>query len=116
MISGENLSFVYMMIASVSLLFTISLFCPDLLVEDGFLESLGAAGFAAASLLAVDVAFRKSVFVTSIERSILVATSGLSLMLFLSEISFGARILDIQMPQMRGGGEFDGGHDIAIVT
>jgi hypothetical protein len=50
------------------------------------------------------------------ERSILLGTSGLSLILFLIEISFGARILDIRMPQMSGGGEFDGGHDIVIVV
>lgn len=52
---------------------------------------------------------------TFTERSLLVGTSGLSLLLFLSEISFGARIFDIQMPQMSGGGEFDGGHDIVMV-
>lgn len=38
------------------------------------------------------------------------------MLLALSEISFGARIFDIEMPQMHGGGEFDGGHDIVIVV
>jgi hypothetical protein len=53
---------------------------------------------------------------TLAERRILVGTSALSLVLFLSEISFGARIFGIQMPQMSGGGEFDGGHDIVILV
>ncbi|RCS24200.1 hypothetical protein DUT91_07755 [Phyllobacterium salinisoli] len=112
--SRENQVFICVVVACVILLFTIGLSRPDLLVEDGIGESLGAAGFAAASLLALRAAF-KSAFVTSTERSILVGTSGLSLILFLSEISFGARIFGLQMPQMSGGGEFDGGHDIIIL-
>ncbi|WP_132549812.1 hypothetical protein [Rhizobium azibense] len=78
-------------------------------------KAWGAAGFAAASLLAFGAAFRNGAFVTSLERSVLVGTSGLSLILLLSEISFRARIFDLQMPQMSGGGEFDGGHDIVIL-
>ncbi|MFC0012078.1 hypothetical protein [Devosia nitrariae] len=101
--------------AGVILLFTIGLSRHDWLVEDGPVESLGAAGFAAASLLALSTAFRKSVLLTGTERRLLVGTGGLSLIVFLSEISFGARIFGIQMPPMRGGGEFDGGHDIVIV-
>ncbi|WP_407867116.1 hypothetical protein [Phyllobacterium phragmitis] len=115
MISRENLAFISATSAGVILLFTIGLSRPDLLAEDGLVENLGAAGFAAAALLALSTALRKSAFLIITERNMLVGTSGLSLMLFLSEISFGARIFDIQMPQMRGGGEFDGGHDIIIV-
>ena len=36
----------------------------------------------------------------------------LSLFCALDEISWGARMFDLQMPQMQGGGEFDGVHDI----
>jgi hypothetical protein len=114
MIGGENLAFFCVVVAGASLLFTIGLFNPGLLVEDGFLEGLTAAIFAAATLLAFAAAFRKNTFVTSTERGVLVETSGLSLVLFLSEISFSARIFDVHMPQMSGGGEFDGGHDSAI--
>ncbi|MBY5838810.1 hypothetical protein J3P71_35510 (plasmid) [Rhizobium leguminosarum] len=115
LMSRENLAFVCAVLAGVILLFTVGLSRPDLLVEDGLVESLSAAGFAATSLLALGAALRRSAFVTSTERSILVSTGVLSLVLFLSEISFGARIFDIQMPQMNGGGEFDGGHDIVII-
>lgn len=115
MMSRENLAFIAATFPGVVLLFTIGLSRPDLLVEDGLVENLGAAGFSAASLLALSTALRRGAFLTPTERSILVGTSGLSLILFLSEISFGARIFDIQMPQMSGGGEFDGGHDIVIV-
>jgi hypothetical protein len=115
MMSLENLAFISTVAGGVILLFTIGLSRPDLVVEDGIVESLGATGFAGASLLALSTAFRRRAFLTFTRRNILFATSGLSLMLFLSEISFGARILDLQMPQMSGGGEFDGGHDIVIV-
>ena len=114
MMSRENLVFIVATFAGVILFFIIGLSRPDLLVEDGFVENLGAAGFAAASLLALSTALLSD-FPTFAERNILVGTSVLSLILFLSEISFGARIFDIQMPQMSGGGEFDGGHDIVVV-
>jgi hypothetical protein len=113
--SRENLAFICTVLACVIVLFTIGLFRPSLLVEDGFVENLSAAGFAAASLLALATARRNSAVLTFPERGILLGTGGLSLILFLSEISFGARIFDIRMSQMRGGGEFDGGHDIVIV-
>lgn len=115
MMSRENLAFIAAMPAGVILLFTIGLSRHDLLVEDGPVESLSAAGFAAVSVLALSTALRKGVFLTVPERRLLVGTSGLTLILFLSEISFGARIFYIQMPPMRGGGEFDGGHDIITV-
>jgi hypothetical protein len=115
MISRENLAFISATFIAVVLLFIIGLSRPDWLVEDGLVETMGAMSFAAAALLALGAALRKSAVLTLTERSLLVGTSGLSLLLFLSEISFGARIFDIQMPQMSGGGEFDGGHDIVMV-
>lgn len=99
----------------VVLFFTIGLSRPDLFVEDGLVENLSALGFAAAALFALGTALLRPVSLTFAERSILFAVSGLSLLLFLSEISFGARIFHIQMPRMSGGGEFDGGHDILIL-
>lgn len=102
-------------VAGVALLFMVGLSRPDLLVEDGAVENLSAAGFAAASTLALSAALLGRVSLTFRDRGILAATGGLSLLLFLSEISFGARIFDTQMPRMRGGGEFDGGHDIVIL-
>jgi hypothetical protein len=113
--SRENMAFFVATSAGVVLLFTIGLARHDLLAEDGLVENLGAAGFAAGSLLALSTALRKSVLLTVTERRLLLGTGGLSMILFLSEISFGARIFGTQMPPMRGGGEFDGGHDIIIV-
>lgn len=115
MMSRENLAFIAALSACVTLLFTIGLGRHDWLVEDGLVETLGAAGFAAGALLALTTALRKSVSLTLTEMRLLVATGGLSMILFLSEISFGARIFGIQMPPMSGGGEFDGGHDIVTV-
>ncbi|WEX86619.1 hypothetical protein PZN02_002920 [Sinorhizobium garamanticum] len=114
--SRENVAFVCSVAAGVALLFMIGLSRPDLLVEDNLVESLGALGFATASLLALGTAIRRRASLSSTEKSILVGTSGLCSILFLSEISFGARMLRLQMPTMRGGGEFDGGHDIVIVA
>lgn len=113
--SRENAVFAAATFTGVVLLFTIGLSRPDLFVEDGLVENLSAVGFAAAALFALGTAILSPVSLTFAERSILVGASGLSLLLFLSEISFGARIFDIQMPQMSGGGEFDGGHDIVIL-
>ncbi|MDK1389970.1 hypothetical protein ILFOPFJJ_06651 [Ensifer psoraleae] len=114
--SRENVAFVCSVAAGVALLFIIGLSRPDLLVEDHLVESLGALGFATAALLALGTAIRRRACLSSTEKSILAGTSGLCSILFLSEISFGARMFNLQMPEMRGGGEFDGGHDIVIVA
>jgi hypothetical protein len=113
--SRENAAFAAATFTGVVLFFTLGLSRPDLFVEDGLVENLSAAGFAAAALFALGTALLRPVSLTFTERSILLAVSGLSLLLFLSEISFGARIFSIQMPRMSGGGEFDGGHDILIL-
>lgn len=112
----ENAVFAAATFTGVALLFTIGLSRPDLFVEDGLVENLSALGFAAAALLALGTAFLRPVPLTFAERSVLFGVSGLSLLLFLSEISFGARIFHIQMPRMDGGGEFDGGHDVIILV
>ena len=112
----ENAVFAAATFTGVALLFTIGLSRPDLFVEDGLVENLSALGFAAAALLALGTALLRPVPMTFAERSVLFGVSGLSLLLFLSEISFGARIFHIQMPRMDGGGEFDGGHDVIILV
>jgi hypothetical protein len=114
--SRENAVFAAATFTCVVLLFTAGLSRPALFVEDGLVENLSAAGFAAAALFALGTALLRPVSVTFAERSILFGVSGLSMLLFLSEISFGARIVHIQMPRMSGGGEFDGGHDIVILV
>ena len=113
--SRENAVFAAATFTGVVLFFTLGLSRPDLFIEDGLVENLSAAGFAAAALFALGTALLRPVSMTFAERIILFGVSGLSLLLFLSEISFGARIFHIQMPRMSGGGEFDGGHDILIL-
>lgn len=39
----------------------------------------------------------------------------LSAICALDEISWGARLFDMQMPEMQGGGEFDGIHDVFVI-
>jgi hypothetical protein len=113
--SRENAVFAAATFTGVALLFTFGLSGPGLFVEDGLVENLSALGFAVAALFALSAALLGPASTTFAERSILFGVSGLSLVLFLSEISFGARIFHIQMPRMSGGGEFDGGHDVVIL-
>jgi hypothetical protein len=49
-------------------------------------------------------------------RVLLLIASSLGLLGFLDEISFGARLFGWSMPEMAGGGEFDGAHDLVILT
>ncbi len=100
--------------AIVCLLFFAALVRPSIMREDSLVESASAALFLFASLLAFwtlatgDVAFKRDV-------RMLLGVSLFSLLLFLSEVSFGARFFDFEMPPIEGGGQFDGGHDIAII-
>jgi hypothetical protein len=114
--SRKNLAFACATIAGVILLFAAGILQPHVVVEDNLVESSGAVLFAVACLLALDTALRKRASMSSNEKKMLVGTSGLCLLLFLSEISFGARLFDLQMPKMHGGGEFDGGHDVVILS
>ncbi|TCN22768.1 hypothetical protein [Sinorhizobium americanum] len=112
----ENFASAGAVAAGVIVLFIIGVSRPHLLVEDNLVESAGALIFAVACVLALDTAARKRVLLSSKERIMLVGTSGLCLVLFLSEISFGARLFGLPMPILPGGGEFDGGHDVVILT
>ncbi len=47
---------------------------------------------------------------------LLPAAASLGLLGFLDEVSFGARYFGWSMPEMPGGGEFDGAHDLVILT
>jgi hypothetical protein len=115
-ISRNNFAFAAAAGCVVILLFTLGLSFPPLLVEDGPVEDLSAAGFFIAAVLAFGIVMRGNIRLTPAERTVLFAAGILSLLLFLSEISFGARLLHIRMPKMKGGGEFDGGHDIVILV
>ena len=81
--------------------------------EDRAVETATALFFLAASIvgLALLIAPRSQSY-----RAILVMASGLGLLAFLDEISFGARLLGWSMPKLYGGGEFDGAHDLVILA
>lgn len=100
--------------ALICLLFFAGLIRPSIMVEDGPVESASAALFLFASLLAFwTLATRELARKRDVR--LLLGVSLFSLLLFLSEVSFGARFFDFEMPPMEGGGQFDGGHDIAII-
>jgi|GEM_PF-2206149 len=79
--------------------------------EDGIVEGASAAAYAFAAALAGYALYtgaRK-------DKAILVVISLLSLICFLDEISWGARIFELQPPEMRGGIAFDGMHDVIML-
>ncbi|MEL6594959.1 MAG: hypothetical protein AAFQ47_03405 [Pseudomonadota bacterium] len=100
---------------SVCLVFGAGLLRPSLASEDGPIENASAILFLFGSLMGtwhLLAPYR----ISALDRGLILTTTLLSLLFFLSEISFGARYFDLEMPKMEGGGEFDGGHDIVIVV
>jgi hypothetical protein len=80
--------------------------------EDRIVETATALLFLAAFIvgLAFLIAHRSRRY-----RVFLLIASSLGLLAFLDEISFGARLFGWSMPEMAGGGEFDGAHDLVIL-
>ncbi|WP_148213339.1 hypothetical protein [Rhodospirillum centenum] len=78
-----------------------------LLVEDGPVETLSAVLYLAAAVVALAGTGGRP----WLRRGV----AGLALLCFLSEISFGARLFGYAMPAMQGGGELDGGQDLAML-
>ena len=84
--------------------------------EDGVIEDLSAGVDAFAAILgfyAIYCGILRSK--QTIERIAIVTLPVLALFCFLDEISWGARLFDLQMPAMPGGGEFDGIHDVFTI-
>jgi hypothetical protein len=84
--------------------------------EDGIIEDASAAVDTCAAMLgfyAIYLGVLKNRLL--IERVILVTVPLLAAFCALDEISWGARIFDIEMPAMKGGGEFDGVHDAFVI-
>ncbi|MCM2504398.1 hypothetical protein NDN16_12020 [Aureimonas altamirensis] len=98
-----------------SLLFALGLQWPRLTMEDGVVESISAALFAIASAVAL-VRSMTSRTIKLQDRILLALLVPFCALLALSEISFGARVGLVSPPDMYGGGEFDGGHDVIILT
>jgi hypothetical protein len=80
--------------------------------EDRLVETITSLLFLAAFI--VGVAFLIA-YSARRYRVLLYITSGLGLLGFLDEISFGARLFGWSMPEMAAGGEFDGAHDLVIL-
>ncbi|UHD43845.1 hypothetical protein LUX29_12120 [Aureimonas altamirensis] len=99
----------------VLFLFASGLQWPSLIVEDGVIESISAAFFAMASMIAF-VRVLTSTNLTRSDRILLALIVPFGALLALSEVSFGARIGLVSPPDMYGGGQFDGGHDVVILT
>lgn len=100
--------------ALICLLFFAALIRPSIMVEDGPVENASAALFLYASLLGFWTLATRTLE-SKLDFRLVLGISLFSLLLFLSEVSFGARFFEFEMPPMEGGGEFDGGHDIAII-
>lgn len=84
--------------------------------EDGIIESASAAAYAIAAILGLTAIYRGALTGRSYpERISFIVIPVLGTICFLDEISFGARLFDLAMPPLSGGGEFDGAHDLFIV-
>ena len=81
--------------------------------EDRLVETTTALFFLAAFIVGVAFLVARG---ARRDRALLFIASSLGLLGFLDEISFGARLFGWSMPEMPGGGEFDGAHDIVILT
>lgn len=81
--------------------------------EDGIVEWASAGLFAYAACLAAFVARPPQTRPDRTLRYYVIALAG---MCCLSELSFGARIFGMDMPDMTGGGEIDGAQDLVLVS
>jgi hypothetical protein len=84
--------------------------------EDGLIESGTAIVDGIAALLGFFAIYLGVVKGRALlDRLVIWSIPILSAICALDEISWGARLFDIQMPEMEGGGEFDGIHDVFVI-
>jgi hypothetical protein len=79
--------------------------------EDGLVEDASAAAYAFAAALAAYAVYTGA----EKDKTILVVVLLLSMICFLDEISWGARIFGLQPPEVRDGIAFDGMHDVVML-
>jgi cytochrome bd-type quinol oxidase subunit 2 len=89
---------------------------PRLAREDGVIENMSMAGFFLSALIFSAIVVLGRSALPGRGLAFLAGVSAFCLLLFLSEVSFGARAFGTPVPDMYGGGEFDGGHDFVILT
>jgi len=83
----------------------------EMLSEDGAIEWASAAFFASAAVGAAARLLRRAG-----DGWLSFYVGALATLCFLSEVSFGARLFGWDMPEMRGGGELDGAHDLVLLA
>lgn len=89
----------------------VALFQEDGLIESGTAIVDGIAAILGFYALYLGVAKGRGM----LDRLAMWTTPVLSAVCALDEISWGARIFDLPMPEMQGGGEFDGIHDVFVI-
>lgn len=89
----------------------IALFQEDGLIESGTAIIDGIAALLGFYAIYLGVAKGRDM----LDRLAIWTTPILSTVCALDEISWGARLFDLEMPRMEGGGEFDGIHDVFVI-
>lgn len=89
----------------------VALFQEDGLIESGTAIVDGIAALLGFYAIYLGVAKGK----VMLDRLAIWTIPVLSAICALDEISWGARLFDLQMPEMEGGGEFDGIHDVFVI-
>ncbi|MEO3433031.1 hypothetical protein [Inquilinus sp. CAU 1745] len=79
--------------------------------EDGVVEMAGASFFLTAAIAALYSLIRRGYATNFLLLPIVLGVVGA-----LSEVSFGARHLGTPVPEMYGGGELDGAHDLIVLA
>lgn len=79
--------------------------------EDGVVEMAGASFFLTAAIAALYSLIRRGYTTNFLLLPIVLGVVGA-----LSEVSFGARHLGTPVPEMYGGGELDGAHDLIVLA
>lgn len=100
----------------VLLLFLLGSAAPRLVREDGVFESVTAAAFGGAALIAAWICGTRWRGMDALERLCLAVAGVVAGLAALSEVSFGARFFGWSMPAMPGGGQLDGIHDLVIIA
>ena len=112
----QNFAIVAAVFCNLVLLVLIGRLYPEFAVDGGILQSITAILFFLTAFLAAFMTVRPATLQPRAERLLMACVAFMATIFCLSEISFGAQYFDIAMPAMRGGGEFDGAHDVVILT
>lgn len=113
---GQNFAIVAAVFCNLVMLVLIGRIFPEFAVEGGILQSITAILFFLTALLAAFMSVRPATLQPRAERLLMAFVAFMAMIFCLSELSFGAQHFDIAMPAMKGGGEFDGAHDVVILS